>query len=167
MNHSSHPSAWQQGISLGVLNLLFLFVFPAAGTVYGPWWILTRGGNGSAHPAAWLALLMIASGIGLYLSCVWAFACAGQGTPAPWDAPRRIVVVGPYRMVRNPIYIAAFLVIAGEAWLFLSGIILVYLLVLTIGVHAYVLAVEEPALRRRFGEEYETYRRTVPRWLPK
>ncbi len=73
---------------------------------------------------------------------------------------------GPYRLVRNPIYIAAFLVIAGEAWLFVSFQLLVYLAVLALGVHLYVLCIEEPALLCRFGHEYDAYRRSVRRWIP-
>jgi protein-S-isoprenylcysteine O-methyltransferase Ste14 len=158
--------SWQERFSLGLRNVLFLLVLPAAGALYGPWWILTRGG-GSPRPVAWPALVAITAGLALYAWCVWVFAQAGHGTPAPWDSPRRFVSIGPYRFVRNPIYIAAGLVIAGEAWLFLAPQLVVYLGLLAVGVHLYVFWIEEPALLRRFGHEYDTYRRTVPRWIPK
>src|SRR5262249_12531623 len=82
-----------------------------------PWWILTSHG-GTATVAAWEAVPVIAAGAALYAWCVWNFAAVGDGTPGLWDAPRRVVVTGPYRWVRNPIYLAALLVVLGEAWLF-------------------------------------------------
>jgi hypothetical protein len=68
----------------------------------------------------------VAVGFALYLACLWLFATVGRGTPGPWDAPRRFVAVGPYRWVRNPIYLAALLVVIGEAYLFGSLPLLVY-----------------------------------------
>jgi protein-S-isoprenylcysteine O-methyltransferase Ste14 len=95
------------------------------------------------------------------------FATVGRGTPAPWDAPRRVVAVGPYRWVRNPIYVAALLVVVGEAWLFLSMALLVYAGAVAMFLHLLVIGYEEPTLGRRFGETYAEYRRTVPRWIPR
>jgi protein-S-isoprenylcysteine O-methyltransferase Ste14 len=77
------------------------------------------------------------------------------------------VANGPYRWVRNPIYIAAFLVIGGESLLFLSLPLLLYLALLAVGVHIFVQVYEEPVLHRRFGDEYDAYRRSVPRWIPR
>jgi protein-S-isoprenylcysteine O-methyltransferase Ste14 len=153
-------------MSLALRNLLFTIVVPGAGGVYGPWWILTRG-EASATPKAWYAGAFIVLGAALYFSCVWIFAFVGRGTPGPWDAPRRLIAVGPYRWVRNPIYIGALLVVGGEAWLFLSLPLLLYLLALAIGFHVLVIGYEEPRLRRQFGEQYEAYRRTVSRWTPR
>jgi hypothetical protein len=73
---------------------------------------------------------------------------------------------GPYRWVRNPIYIAALLIVSGEAWLFLSVDLLLYAGGLAVAFHLLVIGYEEPRLRARFGEEYEAYRRTVSRWIP-
>jgi protein-S-isoprenylcysteine O-methyltransferase Ste14 len=84
----------------------------------------------------------------------WAVGCA-----------RRFVAVGPYRWVRNPIYIATVLVLVGEAWLFLSLPLLVYAVLAAIGCHLFVVLYEEPTLRKRFGVEYELYRRNVRRWI--
>jgi protein-S-isoprenylcysteine O-methyltransferase Ste14 len=83
-----------------------------------------------------------------------------------WDAPRQVVAAGPYRWVRNPIYIAALIIVAGEAWLFLSVALLIYTGVLAVAFHLLVVGYEEPRLRRRFGEPYEAYRRAVSRWIP-
>lgn len=137
---------------------------PAAGAVYAPWWILS---SSQARPVVWPAAIVIASGVGLYLWCLWHFATTGRGTPGPWDPPRRFVGRGPYRYVRNPMYISAALVIGGEALLFVSVPLLIYLAGFFVAVHAFVLGYEEPTLRRLFGEEYESYRRAVPRWIPR
>jgi len=152
-------------MSLALRNILFTIVVPGAGGAYVPWLILTRHGPGPA-PAAWYAAPVIVIGIGLYAWCVWVFAVVGRGTPGLWDAPRRFVAVGPYRWVRNPIYIAAAIVVSGEAWLFGSLAVLEYAAGLAVACHLFVIAYEEPHLAARFGEPYETYRRAVNRWIP-
>src|SRR5262249_23818722 len=99
----------------------FTMVVPGLGGAILPWWILTRHGSTPIPaPAAWEAAPVVAAGAALYAWCVWNFAAVGRGTPGLWDAPRRVVAAGPYRWVRNPIYIAALLVVLGEAWLFLA-----------------------------------------------
>jgi protein-S-isoprenylcysteine O-methyltransferase Ste14 len=153
-------------MSLALRNFLFTIVVPVSGAVWIPWWILTRG-RATPGPVVGPAVGLIAVGAALYFSCLWVFATVGRGTPAPWDAPRRVVAVGPYRWVRNPIYIAALLVVVGEAWLFLSRPLLVYAGTVAIFFHLLVIGYEEPTLRRRFGETYAEYRRTVPRWVPR
>jgi protein-S-isoprenylcysteine O-methyltransferase Ste14 len=153
-------------MSLLIRNVLFTVVVPGLGGVYIPWSILTRGGA-TPTPMAWYAIILIVAGVVLYLSCVWLFASVGRGTPGPWDAPRRFVAAGPYRWVRNPIYISALLIVVGEAWLFLSWPLLVYSAAAAVFCHIFVLLYEEPALRRNFGETYREYLRTVPRWIPR
>jgi protein-S-isoprenylcysteine O-methyltransferase Ste14 len=153
-------------MSLALRNLVFTVVVPGTVTVYLPGLILTAGGV-DPQPVVWPAAIVVALGAALYLWCLWLFATVGRGTPGPWDAPRQAVVVGPYAWVRNPIYLAVFLVVAGEALLFLSVPLLAYLAVFAIGAHLFVVGYEEPTLTERFGEEYEAYRRRVPRWIPR
>lgn len=153
-------------MSLLIRNFLFTVVVPGAGAVWIPWWILSRPGS-IPTPAAWYAASFIVIGAALYFLCVWNFAVVGRGTPGPWDAPRQFVAVGPYRWVRNPIYIAALLVVLGEAWLFLSMPLLLYCAAMAIFCHLFVIGYEEPTLRRRFGETYVEYVRTVSRWIPR
>jgi protein-S-isoprenylcysteine O-methyltransferase Ste14 len=153
-------------LNLLVRNVVFTVLVPGLGGIVVPWWILTRDGR-TASPAAWEALPVIAAGAALYVWCVWNFAAVGRGTPGLWDAPRRVVAVGPYRWVRNPIYIGALLVVLGEAWLFLSPPLLAYAGAMAICFHLFVVGYEEPTLRRRFGGEYRRYQRTVPRWIPR
>jgi protein-S-isoprenylcysteine O-methyltransferase Ste14 len=151
-------------LSLVVRNLVFTVVVPGLGGAWLPWWILTRQGH-TATPAAWEAVAVIAAGTALYAWCVWDFAAVGRGTPGPWDAPSRVVAAGPYRWVRNPIYLAAVLIVAGQAWLFMSPRLLAYAGAMAVFFHLFVTGYEERALRRRFGSTYQEYRRTVPRWI--
>ena len=119
-------------------------------------------------PSPWLiGLLPLLAGIGLYFWCAGAFTFIGKGTPAPMDAPKFLVREGPYQWVRNPMYLALFLTISGEAILFRSLLLAGYVLLLMVGTHLFVVFVEEPSLRRQFGEGYLAYLRTVPRWLPR
>ncbi len=153
-------------MSLFVRNALFTIVVPGSAAVLVPRWILTRGGA-TTEPRMWPAVAVIAAGAILYLACVRVFAVVGRGTPLPWDAPRRFVAIGPYRWVRNPIYLAALLVVLGEAGLFLSVPLLLYAAALAVCFHLFVVAYEEPTLRRRFGQTYADYLRAVRRWIPR
>jgi protein-S-isoprenylcysteine O-methyltransferase Ste14 len=158
-------AAMARTLGLIARNLMFTIVVPGLGGVWLPWRILTRDGN-AATPAAWEAIGVIVAGTALYVWCVWNFAAVGRGTPGPWDAPSRVVASGPYRWVRNPIYLAALIIVAGEAWLFLSLPLLAYVGVMAVFFHLFVIGYEEPALGRRFGASYAEYRRAVSRWIP-
>lgn len=107
-----------------------------------------------------------AAGAALALWCIRTFAFVGHGTPAPFDPPRRLVVRGPYRVVRNPMYIGAGLVLAGAALFYHPGPLLGYAGLFFLIPHLFVVWCEEPALRRAFGGEYEAYLRRVCRWWP-
>ena len=153
-------------LSLVARNLVFTIVVPGLGGVWVPWRILTRNGH-TATPVAWEAAGVIAAGAALYVWCVWNFATVGDGTPGLWDAPSRVVAAGPYRWVRNPIYLAALLIVGGEAWLFMSLPLLAYAGAMAVFFHLFVTGYEERRLSRRFGSTYLEYRRTVPRWIPR
>ena len=111
-------------------------------------------------------MLAAAAGGALALWCVLAFAVIGKGTPAPFDAPRRLVVRGPYRFVRNPMYVGGALALAGAALFYRSAALAAYAAIFFLVAHAFVVAYEEPALRKRFGAEYDAYCREVRRWRP-
>jgi protein-S-isoprenylcysteine O-methyltransferase Ste14 len=150
-------------------TLIFSILVP--GTVAGviPW-LLLQGSAGAVLliPSIWIVgFLPLLLGVGLYLWCAEAFTFIGKGTPAPIDAPKVLVVEGPYRWVRNPMYIAVLSVVIGEAILFRSFLLVGYALLVAGVVHLFVVFVEEPSLRRQFGASYETYLRTVSRWLPR
>ena len=107
-----------------------------------------------------------AVGAALALSCVLTFALVGRGTPAPFDPPRRLVVRGPYRFVRNPMYIGAGLALAGAALFYQSWALLGYVAAFLLVTHLFVVLYEEPTLRRTFGKDYETYCEQTGRWWP-
>ncbi len=114
---------------------------------------------------AGLAPLLLGAGVSLW--CVKDFIVRGKGTPAPFDPPTQLVVHGLYRYVRNPMYVGLFLVLVGEAVLYPSIFILMYSVLFIFAAHAFVILYEEPTLRRKFGDGYEQYLRSVPRWLPR
>jgi protein-S-isoprenylcysteine O-methyltransferase Ste14 len=152
-------------MSLILRNVLFTIVVPGAGGVAGPWYVLTTAG-GVHRPTAWWALGPMALGALIYLWAVGMFAAVGGGTPGYWDSPRNFVAVGPYRWVRNPIYIAALLIVGSEAWLFMSLPLLKYAIGMAVVFEVFVVGYEEPHLRRRFGSDYVAFKHSVRRWLP-
>jgi protein-S-isoprenylcysteine O-methyltransferase Ste14 len=102
----------------------------------------------------------------IYAWCVWDFATFGRGTPMPIDAPKRLVVRGPYRHVRNPMYVGVLMAILGWVMWYRTWGLVTYVGCVGAGFHLYVLLYEEPHLSRTFGAEYEAYRTRVGRWLP-
>jgi protein-S-isoprenylcysteine O-methyltransferase Ste14 len=113
-----------------------------------------------------IGMFLGAWGAWLALWCIISFIVAGRGTPAPFDPPRRLVVVGPYRFVRNPMYLGAGVALLGAALFYGSWGLLVYGMALLLVTHLFVIAYEEPTLRVKFGAEYEGYCARVHRWLP-
>lgn len=101
------------------------------------------------------------------LSCVVSFVVAGKGTPAPFDPPRRFVASGPYRFVRNPMYLGSFLLLSGYGLYARSPSVLGLTALAALLAHLFVVLVEEPGLARRFGESYLAYRRSTNRWIPR
>ncbi len=108
-----------------------------------------------------------AVGAAVALWCIFTFATIGRGTPAPFDPPRRLVIRGPYRFVRNPMYIGAGLALASAALFYESLPLLGYAGLFLLATHVFVVLYEEPTLRRTFGQEYEAYCRQVGRWWPR
>lgn len=153
---------------LFVKNLVFTVLVPGTVAFYVPYAIGTRAlAPSSIGPVRWLlAAPLLLIGTAIYLWCVWDFATAGRGTPAPIDPPKQLVVRGLYRTVRNPMYVGVLLVIAGWLTLFRSLALLEYAAVVGLFFHGFVILVEEPVLRRRFGAAYDAYRRKVRRWWP-
>ena len=108
-----------------------------------------------------------ASGAVLALWCIATFIVIGRGTPAPFDPPRRLVVAGPYRLVRNPMYIGAALALGGAALFYESWALLSYCVAFVLVAHLFVVVYEEPTLVATFGAPYERYCERVQRWCPK
>lgn len=114
-----------------------------------------------------LGFLPLLLGAGLYFWCAGAFTFIGKGTPAPLDAPKFLVKEGPYQWVRNPMYVGVLTMVLGQAMLFHSWGLVGYALLVSMIVHLFVIFVEEPSLRRQFGESYQMYLQAVPRWFPR
>lgn len=152
-----------------VLAKTLIFTIVAPGTVTGliPYLLLAPGAEFEIDRFKLFGLLPIALGAAAYFWCAWDFAMAGRGTPFPLDAPRVFVARGLYRYVRNPMYVAVVSIILGEALVFESWRLFVYALIAWTISHLFVVLYEEPTLRRKFGPQYEEYRRSVPRWIPK
>ncbi len=150
--------------------LTYAAIFIGVVVIYLPASILTSAGitrppvTGAVQIAG---MIMVAVGVAIALWCVLTFAIVGKGTPAPFDPPRRLVVSGPYRFVRNPMYIGAGLALLGVAVFYgsasLYGFVGLFLLI----VFLFIVAYEEPTLRRTFGADYEAYLDRVGRFWPR
>jgi protein-S-isoprenylcysteine O-methyltransferase Ste14 len=112
-------------------------------------------------------VLCISLGAVIAFICIATFVVRGGGTPAPFDAPRELVAAGPYRWVRNPMYLGAGLVVVGYALYVGSISVLILAAAMWITVHLFVFFYEEPTLRAKFDGSYENYCRNVSRWIPR
>jgi protein-S-isoprenylcysteine O-methyltransferase Ste14 len=139
------------GLVIGVIPLLFLMTGPYIDT-----WLIS-----------WLAFpLWILGGV-MALWSIWNFLLNGHGTPAPMDPPRELVTAGFYRHLRNPMYAGVLLMLFSEFLWFGYLYMLAYVLLFFLVSHVFVLAYEEPTLKKNFGRAYENYLKTVPRWVPR
>jgi protein-S-isoprenylcysteine O-methyltransferase Ste14 len=153
-------SVWRQVRAIGLLPVTVAVVVPGL--------ILWRDeAELGAWPLATAGIVLIAIGLVLVSWTVALFARIGKGTLAPWDPTSRLVVVGPYRHVRNPMISGVLAVVLGEAALFGSVPLLVWFGAVFAVNAVYFPLVEEPGLRKRFGEDYEAYCAAVPRWVPR
>lgn len=114
-----------------------------------------------------LGILPVAVGASALLWCMWEFVSIGLGTPAPIDPPKVLLARGLYQFVRNPMYVAVFLILAGEAVYFESFRLAAYALFAALACHLFVVFYEEPTLRKKFGVPYLEYCKAVPRWIPR
>jgi protein-S-isoprenylcysteine O-methyltransferase Ste14 len=151
-------------------SAVFFLVGP--GTVVGliPW-LLTRWQVREPLPY-WAPMrvlggILLVAGLIVLVQAFVRFVVEGLGTPVPVAAPERLVVGGLYRYVRNPMYVAVLSVIVGQALILGQLVLLPYAAAFWVITAAFVRWYEEPALTRRFGADYEAYRRAVPAWRPR
>jgi protein-S-isoprenylcysteine O-methyltransferase Ste14 len=161
----------QKGVIMFVFvrSAIYAVVFISLVLIYLPGRFLSW--FGFIRPAAFEAQQIIGMvlgtiGAGVAVWCILTFAAIGRGTPAPFDPPRKLVIEGPYRFVRNPMYIGAGLALIGAGIFYGSWQLLGYAVFFFLACHLFVSLYEEPALRRTFGEAYEAYCRQTSRWWP-
>jgi protein-S-isoprenylcysteine O-methyltransferase Ste14 len=114
-----------------------------------------------------LWFVFVGLGGALVAACAGVFVFRGRGTPAVFDPPRKFVAAGPYKVVRNPMYVGGLMLLAGLGFYQQSPSILLFVIGVFLLFHLFVVFVEEPGLERRFGESYLAYKQSVNRWMPK
>ena len=155
-----------------LLIKLVIFTIAVPGSVTGwiPLYWLFPWLRRSITPNHWwqaLASALVLIGAWGYFWCGLDFVFRGQGTPAPFDPPKVLVVHGLYKYTRNPMYLSVLTVLVGEYVLFHSAIFLEYVVLVTLGFFLFVMNYEEPVLTRKMGAAYEQYCEEVPRWIPR
>ena len=140
--------------------LAAFLAMPGTVAILVPWLLRPADAAFSA-----VGLVPLGLGLGLLLWCVRDFYMAGRGSLAPWAPPERLVVVGLYRVTRNPMYVAVLLMLVGWALAFGTPRLWIYASALAVAFHLRVVLGEEPWLDRRYGEQWAEYRASVPRWL--
>jgi len=149
-------------------SLFFLILVPGLLIGYFPYLVSTSDTELLVLGAVrYLAFPLLLIGWAAMLWCFWNFLVNGRGTPAPIDPPKELVVVGPYRFVRNPMYVAGIIALFG--WILWSPSLplIVAPFLFFIAAHLFVTGYEEPTLKKKFGAAYEGYCKRVPRWIPK
>jgi protein-S-isoprenylcysteine O-methyltransferase Ste14 len=157
-------------------HLLAILILPFTVVALVPRWLLLSFASVDSRwpthtPAAWIPRLLgggvFLCGFALFCWCVALFARVGRGTLAPWDPTRKLVAVGPYRFVRNPMISSVATMLIGEALFWGSWRLALWTTVFILINHSYFVVSEEPGLEARFGESYRTYTANVPRWVPR
>jgi protein-S-isoprenylcysteine O-methyltransferase Ste14 len=161
-------SRWREARAVLLLPFAVTIVVPAlilwwTGDANVGWGL---GGAVAALPVL-LGVALLAVGLVLVVWTIGLFSRVGEGTLAPWDPTSRLVVRGPYRHVRNPMISGVAFVLAGEAAALGSKALGLWFVAFVAVNAIYIPLVEEPGLRRRFGDDYDAYRSNVPRWLPR
>jgi protein-S-isoprenylcysteine O-methyltransferase Ste14 len=164
-NQNTHAEQWLTtlaSLTAGAAFLSLWFLAPPA---------LAGLGRESRRrpPWRWLAAIPSVLGFAVALRCIWDFGWTGRGTPLPAAPPQRLVVVGFYRYVRNPMYVGfatgwiGLWIIFGHA----NPLVIASAAAVALGIHLFVFLYEEPTVRRKFGDVYKEYCRNVRRWWPR
>lgn len=149
-------------------HTLAILILPFMVTLVVPLFLLDQW-PATPWGSLFISFGLMADGLGLLLM-VWTISLfwrKGEGTLAPWDPPKHLIVRGPYRHVRNPMITGVCLVLLGEVLVTGSFALLAWLAVFALTNMIYMPKVEEPQLRARFGEAYDYYCQNVPRWVPR
>ena len=149
-----------------VVGTIILFL----ALVAGPYFAVQLDYLAPPIPLGWFryfGVLLMLFGAPLAAYCSFLLLVPGKNHPVPYSSPEGMVVAGPYKYIRNPFMLGWILILWGEVVFLRSIPLLFYAVVLTLCVHFWVLAFEEPSLEDRYRDEYRRYKATVPRWIPK
>lgn len=164
------------GLVTLVRHFVAILLLPFVMTALVPRWLMigfarsdTRWIDGTftatfGHLAGALIFLL---GLSLFVWCVALFARIGKGMLAPWDPTSQLVVVGPYRFVRNPMISSVLIILIGESLFLGSRVVAAWAVAFFLVNAIYFRVFEEPGLERRFGDSYQRYKAAVPRWIPR
>lgn len=150
-------------------NVAMIVLFPGMVTVYIPYRLLAPTSFPSLNSwslSHFLAAVAMLVGATILLISIWSFALVGRGTLAPFDETRKLIVVGLYRYVRNPMYLGVILILLAESWFFRSSELLAYTGVCFAVANILVIGYEENRLRYKYGDEFICYCERVRRWIP-
>ena len=157
-------------VTAAAASAVFFLIAPATVAGLIPWW-LTRWHIARPLPYGHLVqiagALLIVVAVSVLVHAFVRFVREGQGTPSPVAPASHLVISGPYRYVRNPMYLAVLAAVLGQAIVLGQKSLLIYAAALAVAFVTFVHLYEEPTLRTQFGDEYEAYRRTVPGWWPR
>jgi protein-S-isoprenylcysteine O-methyltransferase Ste14 len=169
LSEGTHPAErWSQYLT-AVAAMLVGAAFFALWFWLLPGWLGFQVEIAGAARWRWVAAIPSILGFAVALRCVWDFGWTGRGTPAPIAPPQRLVVVGFYRYVRNPMYVGfaagwiGLWIVFGHA----NPAAIATVAAVALGVHLFVIFYEGPALRKKFGADYEQYLQNVRRWWPR
>ena len=164
---NSSPTLFQQLTSILILPFNVLITIPVLiynFTKNDEFYFLGGLPNWVNIPIGLLALVI---GLTLMYQTISLFQKKGKGTLAPWTPTQKLVVEGPYRYVRNPMISGVLCVLIAESWFMKSAFIFFWALFFFTINYIYFIVKEEPDLAKRFGADYEEYRKNVPRWVPR
>jgi len=156
-------------MSLFIRNLFFTILQPGMVAGLIPFWLIGEKLNTTyIQPFTFyqcLGMLIFTVGVVLTLICILHFAVHGRGTLSPAEPTKKMVIAGPYRFSRNPMYMGVMMMLIGESIFFLSLVLSAYSLFIFLAFHLFITYFEEPRLRKDFGDDYAEYLKKVRRWL--
>jgi protein-S-isoprenylcysteine O-methyltransferase Ste14 len=153
-----------------LLTLIYLILILGFMLGYLPWQVLRLDAALAQSLQSFLmyvGVLLFFLGAALLFFGAYYLVLRGDGTPLPFDPPKRMVVAGPYARMQHPMALGLVMLIFAEAFWFYSASLLVYAVLLTFLMNLYLTYLEEPRLEKRFGDDYRAYRTVVPRWMPR
>ena len=156
-------------VSLFLRNLFFTILQPGLVAGLIPYWILgaeiETAFDSPLQLNHYLGAIVFLIGLAIMLSCIVWFAVKGRGTLSPVDPTKHLVITGLYKYSRNPMYVGVVTILIGEALFFQSTSLWLYALFVFVGFHLFIILIEEPRLKKDFGEAYHTYCEKVRRWI--